>query len=115
MPHPGSHPEKLRESLTAFTKEHRAKHWQGSFADYLEQVLPGIAHLQTRGSHQYMWDMLRWYEKRQRQPGTVGGGGPRRARGVCRRGLCGIDGALDRVIEYFKAASAGSDVSRRLL
>jgi serine protein kinase len=115
MPHPGSDPEKLRDSLTAFTKEHRAKHWQGSFADYLEQILPGIAHLQTRSSHQYMWDMLRWYEKRQRKPGNVDDGGRNTARELFRRELFGIDESLDRVIEYFKAASAGSDVSRRLL
>ena len=29
--------------------------------------------------------------------------------------LFGIDAALDRVIDYFKAAAAGSDVGRRLL
>ena len=115
MPHPGSDPGKLRDSLTAFTKEHRAKHWQGSFADYLEQILPGIAHLQTRSSHQYMWDMLRWYEKRQRNPGSVDDGERNTARELFRRELFGIDESLDRVIEYFKAASAGSDVSRRLL
>jgi serine protein kinase len=115
MPHPGSDPGKLRDSLTAFTKEHRAKHWQGSFADYLEQILPGIAHLQTRSSHQYMWDMLRWYEKSQRKPGGVDDGGRNTARELFRRELFGIDESLDRVIEYFKAASAGSDVSRRLL
>jgi len=115
MPHPGSDHEKLRDSLTAFTKEHRAKHWQGSFADYLDQILPGIAHLQTRSSHQYMWDMLRWYEKRQRKPGNVDDGGRNTARELFRRELFGIDESLDRVIEYFKAASAGSDVSRRLL
>jgi serine protein kinase len=115
MPHPGSDPGKLRDSLTAFTKEHRAKHWQGSFADYVEQILPGIAHLQTRSSHQYMWDMLRWYEKRQRKPESVDDGGRNTARELFRRELFGIDESLDRVIEYFKAANAGSDVSRRLL
>jgi serine protein kinase len=115
MPDRDSDPEKLRDSLTAFTKEHRAKHWQGSFADYLEQILPRIAHLQTRSSHQYMWDMLRWYEKRQRKPGNVDDGGRNTARELFRRELFGIDESLDRVIEYFKAASAGSDVSRRLL
>jgi serine protein kinase len=62
-----------------------------------------------------MWDMLRWYEKRQRQPGTVDDGGRNTARELFRRELFGIDESLDRVIEYFKAASAGSDVSRRLL
>jgi serine protein kinase len=115
MPHPGSDPERLRDSLTAFTKEHRAKHWQGLFADYLEQILPGIAHLQTRSSHQYMWDMLRWYEKRQRKPENVDDNARNTARELFRRELFGIDESLDRVIEYFKAASAGSDVSRRLL
>ena len=29
--------------------------------------------------------------------------------------LFGIDDALDRVVDYFKAAAAGSDVGRRLL
>jgi serine protein kinase len=118
MPDLGSDPEKrvtFRDSLTAFTKEHRAKHWQGSFAAYLEQILPGIAHLQTRSSHQYMWDMLRWYEKSQRKPGSVDEAKRNTARELFRRELFGIDEALDRVIEYFKAASAGSDVSRRLL
>jgi serine protein kinase len=118
MHHAGSDPEQratFRDSLTAFTKEHRAKHWQGTFAEYLEQILPGIAHLQTRSSHHYMWDMLRWYEKSQRKPETVNEGGRNTARELFRRELFGIDEALDRVIEYFKAASAGSDVSRRLL
>jgi serine protein kinase len=118
MHHAGSDPErhaKFRDSLTAFTKEHRAKHWQGTFAEYLEQIVPGSAHLQTRSSHHYMWDMLRWYEKRQRGPETVNEGGRNTARELFRRELFGIDEALDRVIEYFKAASAGSDVSRRLL
>ena len=118
MHHAGTDPEqraKFRDSLTAFTKEHRAKHWQGTFAEYLEPILPGIAHLQTRSSHHYMWDMLRWYEKSQRKPETVNEGGGNTPRELFRRELFGIDEALDRVIEYFKAASAGSDVSRRLL
>ena len=59
--------------------------------------------------------MLRWYEKRQRKPGNVDDGGRNTARELFRRELFGIDESLDRVIEYFKAASAGSDVSRRLL
>jgi len=31
---------KFLESLTAFTKEHRARHWEGIFAAFLEDVLP---------------------------------------------------------------------------
>src|SRR5262245_1832611 len=104
---------RFHEALTAFTKEHRAKHWQGTFAEYLEEVLRGDAHLQTRSSHHYVWDMLRWYGKKHRNAKSAGELGP--ARELFRRELFGIDEALDRVIEYFKASSAGSDVGRRLL
>jgi serine protein kinase len=118
MHHAGSDPEqrtKFLESLTAFTKEHRAKHWQGTFAEYLEAVLPTSTMLQTRNSHAYMWDMLRWYEGRNRRVEAGEEGTRDTARELFRRELFGIDDALDRVIEYFKAASAGSDVGRRLL
>ena len=28
------------KSLVTFTQQHRAAHWSGSFADFVEQVLP---------------------------------------------------------------------------
>jgi serine protein kinase len=96
-------------ALTAFTQEHRARHWEGSFTDFVEQLLPhdpmGIA----RNSHQYIWDMLRWMGRRDAEEE---GGAPR---GLFAHELFGIDEALERVVDYFKAASAGSEVGRRLL
>src|SRR5215471_10867217 len=38
-----------------------------------------------------------------------------RARELFKRELFGIDEPLSRVVDYFKAAAAGSDVGRRLL
>src|ERR1700675_4858466 len=49
------------ESLSAFGREHRAQHWEGTFGDFLANILPGNPGAFTRASHQYIWDMLRWY------------------------------------------------------
>jgi len=97
------------EALTAFTKEHHARHWRGTFAEFLSDVLPANASAYTRTSHEYVWDMLRWYRNRQNENGDPEGNG------LFHHELFGIDSALRRVEEYFKAASAGSDVGRRLL
>jgi serine protein kinase len=55
--------------------------------------------------------MLRWYRD-QRREGHPESSSPTE---LFTADLYGIDDALDRVVEYFKAASAGSDVGRRLL
>ena len=47
------------KSLTDFTKEHRAAHWAGTFASFLEQIFPNDARGIARTSHQYIWDMMR--------------------------------------------------------
>ncbi len=47
------------KSLTDFTKEHRAAHWAGTFASFLEQIFPNDARGLARTSHQYIWDMMR--------------------------------------------------------
>ncbi|HKE43557.1 MAG TPA: hypothetical protein VKB41_03360 [Steroidobacteraceae bacterium] len=99
------------DSLSAFSRQHRAQHWEGSFGDFLTHVLPTNATALARSSHQYIWDMLRWY-------GRNGNGGEdesARPRELFRRELFGVDEPLSRVVEYFKAAAAGSDVGRRLL
>jgi serine protein kinase len=98
------------ESLSAFGKQHKAKHWEGTFADYLQQMLPHNAHALARTSHQYIWDMLRWYGK-----SASAGEDTQKSRELFQRELFGIDEPLARVIDYFKAAAAGSDVGRRLL
>jgi serine protein kinase len=87
----------LIRSLSEFTKQHRAAHWAGSFASFLESVFPADARSIARTSHQYMWDMMRAKE------------------GLFAQELFGVDDTIERVMDYFKAASAGSEVGRRLL
>jgi serine protein kinase len=97
----------FREELLAFTRQHRAGHWAGSFAQFMEQVLPEAPVQLARSSHQYIWDMLRWSGKEDEQ-------GKLRC-SLFADELFGIDDALARVADYFKAAAAGSEVGRRLL
>ena len=87
----------LIRSLSEFTKQHRAANWAGTFAQFLESVFPTDARGIARSSHQYIWDMMR----------TKGE--------LFTDELFGINEALERVQDYFKAASAGSEVGRRLL
>jgi len=105
------------DSLSAYSRQHRAQHWEGTLGDFLTTILPATPALLARSSHQYMWDMLRWYG--QSSDGQPDNGHPRdeaeRARELFRRELFGIDDPLSRVVDYFKAAAAGSDVGRRLL
>jgi serine protein kinase len=87
----------LLRSLSEFTKQHRAAHWAGTFGAFLEGVFPADARGIARSSHQYIWDMMRARET------------------LFRDELFGIDDTIERVCDYFKAASAGSEVGRRLL
>ncbi|MDJ0928592.1 MAG: serine protein kinase, partial [Gammaproteobacteria bacterium] len=98
--------------LTTFASTHKASRWRGTFAEFLEDILPANPERFTRSSHQYIYDMLCWYQKDKRGPGNAGGAVPK---DLFVEDLYGIDSSLDRVVEYFKAASAGSDVGRRLL
>ena len=93
--------------MAAWAEKHRISPWRGSFADFIEQILPGRAALLTRSAHQYIWDMLRWSS--QQDPD-----GKLRC-GLFADELFGVDEALARVADYFKAAAAGSEVGRRLL
>jgi len=97
------------DSLTAYAREHRAQHWQGSFAEYLEQIVAADPRRQARSSHQYIYDMLRWHGRQLGDESEAG------ARSLFVADLFGIDRALDRVVEHFKAAAAGMEVGRRLL
>lgn len=55
--------EQFRDQLKAYTQQHRAGHWHGSFVAFLEQVLSTAPAQFARSSHQYIWDMLRWSGK----------------------------------------------------
>jgi len=96
------------ESLGAYSRQHRAQHWSGTFEEFLRDILPRAPRAIARTSHEYLWDMLCWHGRE----GTGAGGGPS---ALFRRELYGVDAALARVVDYFKAAAAGSDVGRRLL
>ena len=95
------------KSLEAFTKDHRASHWSGTLSEFIERVLAADPKGVARTSHQYMWDMIRWMGG-QEQDGIF----------HCKLfedDLFGIDESISRVVDYFKAAAAGSEVGRRLL
>jgi serine protein kinase len=103
----------LIEELASFASHHKAARWHGTFADFLRDVFPAAPQQFVRSSHQYLYDMLGWYraERRDADAETPAGN----PKDLFTSELYGIDDALDRVVEYFKAASAGSDVGRRLL
>ncbi|MHB1540555.1 MAG: serine protein kinase [Steroidobacteraceae bacterium] len=120
------------ESLSSFSRLHRAQHWEGTFGQFLADILPAAPAALARTSHEYIWDMLRWHgqlaeesraaERREGETLDPGGrAGPqepardKHAIALFKRELFGIDEPLARVVEYFKAAAGGSDVGRRLL
>src|SRR5437762_2881407 len=97
----------LLRSLSDYSKQHRAAHWTGSFAKFLETIFPADPHGLARSSHQYVWDMMR-----------AEGFDDTKGRLRCQLfedELYGINDTIERLVDYFKAASAGSEVGRRLL
>ena len=98
------------ESLSSFSKLHRSQKWEGTFGEFLTGVVAANPAAASRSSHQYIWDMLRWHGHGQNVEGESA-----KARALFHRELFGIDEPLSRVVDYFKAAAAGSDVGRRLL
>jgi serine protein kinase len=97
----------LIRSLSDFSKQHRAAHWTGSFANFLEAIFPADPHGIARSSHQYIWDMMR-------SEGFDDTKGRLRCQ-LFEDELYGINDTIERLVDYFKAASAGSEVGRRLL
>ncbi len=97
--------------LANFASTHKASRWRGTFAEFLETVLPINPGQYARTSHQYVYDMLGWYRAAQQPEGNPTG----LPTDLFAKDLFGVDAPLERVVEYFKAASAGSDVGRRLL
>jgi serine protein kinase len=97
----------LLKSLVDFTKDHRAVYWSGTLSEFLERVLVMDPQGAARTSHQYMWDMIRWM-------GEEDESGNFRCK-LFDQELFGVDEAIERVVDYFKAAAAGSEVGRRLL
>jgi serine protein kinase len=104
-----SEPSNFLDSLTKFSKEHRAQRWEGTLSEFLTHILPKRPAAYIRTSHEYIWDMLLWHGR------SSEGDETHKARELFKRELFGVDEPLGRVVDYFKAAAAGSDVGRRLL
>ena len=103
------------DDLAAYATQHQAQHWRGTFAEFLHDILPLDPGKLTRSSHQYVYDMLCAYRDVAVRDEAADEQAPRKATALFAGELFGIDSALERVIDYFKAAAAGSDVGRRLL
>lgn len=99
--------EQFVRSMAAYSAQHRLSPWRGSFAEFIDQIVPASAVLLARSAHQYLWDMMRWH-------GHTDSDGHFRC-SLFDDELFGIDEAIDRVAAYFKAAAAGSEVGRRML
>ncbi len=59
-------PKDFLESLSSFSKLHRSQKWEGTFGEFLTDVVAANPAAAARSSHQYIWDMLRWHGRRQR-------------------------------------------------
>jgi serine protein kinase len=105
--------ENFLQSLVAFTQEHRASEWSGSVAEFLKELLPQNPTGLARTSHQYMWDMIRWTCTKHSE--THGENHAGEQTSLFSHELFGSDESIERVVDYFKAAAAGSEVGRRLL
>jgi serine protein kinase len=105
------------DALESYTREHRATQWRGSLREFLVDVFSSAPRRYARNSHQYIWAMLCWQGRK--RSGEAGGEGEPAVGddplALFRQELYGIDDALERVTGYFKAASGGSEVARRLL
>ena len=49
------------ETLSSFSRLHRAQRWEGTFGEFLANILPANPAALARTSHEYIWDMLRWH------------------------------------------------------
>jgi serine protein kinase len=99
--------ESFLDKLADFAQQHQAARWSGTLATYLETVVKADPERCTRTSHQYIWDMLRSQGKEDEKG--------RLRCALLSDDLFGIDDSIARVLDYFKAAAAGSEVGRRLL
>jgi serine protein kinase len=97
----------LLDKLDSHTQKHQAEEWSGTFRDYLSMVRdnPRVARL----AHARIYDMVR-----SAGVDTDEVLGTEKYR-FFQKDLFGVDEALAQIMEYFKAASLGSDVGRRIL
>ena len=87
-------------------KDLEALAWEGSFEEYLNMVI-GDPKL-SRHSHARIYDMVRWAGV---TPGLDGVPQYKLFAGQ----IFGMDRALDRLVQFFNAASNGLEVRKRIL
>ena len=96
----------IRKLLDRAKRERGGPTWEGVFEEYLNMAVadPGVARL----SHAFVYDMVQW--------AGVSPGPEDVARYNLFSGqIFGLDGVLDRVVSFLRAAAAGSDVRKRIL
>ena len=98
------------DSLSEYSKLHRAKRWEGTLAEFLTSILP--ANAAGAGAQQ---PRIHLGHAAAGTDATARAAISAKARELFKRELFGVDEPLARVVDYFKAAAAGSDVGRRLL
>ena len=96
----------ILERIEAHLREHRAAAWEGTFREYLPLVLSQSA--LARRAHPRLYQMIA-------QAGVKVDDEGKERYAFFETDLFGIDEPLAKVVEYFKAASLGSDVGRRIL
>src|SRR6516164_6790531 len=79
------------DSLSSFSRLHRAQRWEGTFGDFLSKILPANPPSIARTSHEYIWDMLKWHGRGSPHTDATDG---MRARELFKRELFGIDEPL---------------------
>src|SRR3546814_7398128 len=54
------HRSEFVESLVDYSRKQQAQQWEGSFNDYLRDIVTKDPARAARSSHQYIWDMICW-------------------------------------------------------
>lgn len=99
-------PLDIFQKIEAHLRNHKTRAWEGTFHDYLSLVLQQPALAQR--AHTRLYAMIHSAGVRIDDVG-------REQYAFFENDLFGIDEPIAKVVEYFKAASLGSDVGRRIL
>ncbi len=96
----------LQELINEHQNAHNVTPWTGTFAEYLPMVIanPNL----TQNAHARLYQMIR-------SQGVEVDAEGKEHYAFFENDLFGINEPIARVVEYFKAAAIGSDVSRRIL
>jgi serine protein kinase len=97
---------KIFEKIDAHLQQHRTEIWEGTFRDYLPMVIDNP--LLAQRAHTRIYNMVKSAGVRMDDDG-------KEHYAFFENELFGVNEPLARIVEYFKAASLGSDVGRRIL